>query len=73
MIQKTSVKAIIFHELGELRCGNCGKKLLEFEKKTPKKPKNSRKDIDNFDNLCIMSVKVLCDRCKAVNETDFNA
>ena len=67
MIQKTSIKAIIFHELGELRCGNCGKKLLEFEKKTPNTPKNSRKDIDNFDNLCIIRIK--CIRCGCENTT----
>lgn len=73
MIQKNIVQAVMFHELGELRCGNCGKKLLEFEKKTQKKPRKTQKNIDNYDDLCIIRARILCDRCKAVNETDFTA
>ena len=65
MMPNMKIKALAFEESGELRCGNCGKKLLCYEQKKRKKGKNSQKSVDNSENYVIIYVK--CGRCGTEN------
>lgn len=65
MVKEPKITAIITEkgEKNEVRCGYCGKKLLEFEKNIPK---NSKKVLTNS-KKCDISICVKCGRCAYTN------
>ena len=64
MVKEPKINAIITkkEDKREVRCGYCGKKLLEFEKNIPK---NSKKALTNAQKYAIITVK--CSRCAYTN------
>lgn len=64
MVKEKKINAIITEqdEKNEVRCGYCGKKLLEFEKKFKK---NGKKVLTNSEKYAIIQVK--CNRCAYTN------
>lgn len=65
MVKEPKINAIITGngEKYEVRCGFCGKKLLEFEKIIPK---NSKKGLTNERKYSIITI-VKCTRCSYTN------
>lgn len=65
MVKGAEIIAIVAEKCGkhEVRCGYCGKKLLEFEKNIPK---NSKKVLTN-DKKSGISISVKCGRCAYTN------
>ena len=59
---KTLISALFDEEKGDVRCGNCGKKLIYLTKKA----KKSQKSIDKTNFFAIIRVK--CSRCCVENE-----
>ena len=51
-------------DIFEVRCGNCGKKLFEFDKNIPK---TGKKGIDKSVKT-IYNIRKKCTRCAAYNE-----
>lgn len=64
MVKEQKINAIITDQSGkyEVRCGYCGKKLLEFEKKFKK---NGKKVLTNHEKYATIQVK--CSRCAYTN------
>lgn len=65
MKEKEAINGLLYDELGECRCANCGKLLLNY-KKTGKKTQNS---VDKNRYSAIIIVK--CSRCSAKNRIEF--
>lgn len=65
MTVKNQVSALFVEETGEVKCGNCGKKLFCFEKNS----KKSVKSIDKANYTAIIMVK--CCRCGDENRLKF--
>ncbi len=51
-------------DICEVRCGNCGKKLFEFDKIIPK---NGKKGVDKPAKI-LYNIRKKCTRCAAYNE-----
>lgn len=70
MVKEQKISAIVTEtgENYEVRCGYCGKKLLEFEKNIPK---NSKKVLTNSKKNGI-NVSVKCNRCAYTNSFHIN-
>lgn len=65
MVKEQKVIAIIAEIEGksEVRCGYCGKKLLEFEKNIPKNSKNTLTNTKKYGTI----ISVKCGRCTFTN------
>lgn len=65
MVRSKIIKAILSEngEKNDVRCGNCGKKLLEFEKKIQKNSKKVLTNTKKSDNI----INVKCTRCAFTN------
>ena len=61
MIKKTEISALFIEETGDVKCGNCGKKLLFLEKNS----KKVAKSVDKQNYSAIIMVK--CCRCGEEN------
>ena len=51
-------------EIFEVRCGNCGKKLFEYDISVPK---SNKKGIDKTEKR-VYNIRKKCTRCAAYNE-----
>lgn len=62
--QKVASNVVQKGEIYEVRCGNCGKKLFEYDILTPK---NTKKGIDKSAKI-LYNIRKKCTRCAAYNE-----
>ena len=62
MVDKKVISALFIAEVGEVRCGYCGKNLCYLQKNS----KKSKKSIDNQNYSAIIKMK--CGRCSHENE-----
>lgn len=62
--QKVASNIVEKGDIFEVRCGNCGKKLFEFERIIPK---TGKKGIDKSPKK-VYNIRKKCTRCAAYNE-----
>jgi ribosomal protein L37E len=62
--QKTTATVAKKSEIYEVRCGNCGKKMFEYDIFIPKTPK---KGIDKSEKK-VYNIRKKCTRCAVYNE-----